>query len=155
MADAVTAALLRTLRLNAPDDSDGPKAAMAAALQRVMGGGSLDMIPQASFQAPAPTAPSTSGDNGVSTLAAVPGGLSPAEAWIIQHESSGRTNAQNPTSTAFGLGQLLLANRKKYLGADYATTDPNKQLAAFRAYVRDRYGDANRAMQFWRAKGWY
>jgi hypothetical protein len=28
--------------------------------------------------------------------------------------------------------------RLRYLGADYATTDRGAQLAAFRAYVRDR-----------------
>jgi hypothetical protein len=31
--------------------------------------------------------------------------------------------ADNPTSTACGLGQLLLGNRILYLGQDYATTD--------------------------------
>lgn len=82
-------------------------------------------------------------------------GLSPAEQFIIMKESGGRTTAKNPKSTAFGLGQLLLANRKKYLGADYNTTDYNKQLQAFRAYVRDRYGTAERAVDFWKRNRWY
>jgi len=82
-------------------------------------------------------------------------GTSAAEYWIIMRESSGDPTADNPTSTAFGLGQLLLGNRILYLGQDYATTDCGRQLWAFRAYVRDRYGTAERAKAFWQANGWY
>jgi septal ring factor EnvC (AmiA/AmiB activator) len=82
-------------------------------------------------------------------------GTSAAEYWIIMRESSGYPTADNPTSTAFGLGQLLLGNRILYLGRDYATTDCGRQLWAFRAYVRDRYGTAERARAFWQANGWY
>src|SRR5918999_261059 len=82
-------------------------------------------------------------------------GTSPAEYWIIMRESSGFPTADNPTSTAFGLGQLLLGNRILYLGQAYATTDCGRQLWAFRAYVRDRYGTAERAKAFWQANGWY
>ena len=82
-------------------------------------------------------------------------GTSAAEHWIIMHESGGDPTADNPTSTAFGLGQLLLGNRILYLGADYATIDCGKQLKAFRGYVRDRYGTAEAAKAFWQAHGWY
>jgi septal ring factor EnvC (AmiA/AmiB activator) len=82
-------------------------------------------------------------------------GTSAAERWIIMRESSGDPTADNPTSTAFGLGQLLLGNRILYLGQQYATTDCGRQLWAFRAYVRDRYGTAARAKAFWQANGWY
>jgi septal ring factor EnvC (AmiA/AmiB activator) len=82
-------------------------------------------------------------------------GTSPAEHWIIMRESSGYPTADNPASTAFGLGQLLLGNRILYLGELYATTDCGRQLWAFRAYVRDRYGTAARAKAFWQANGWY
>jgi septal ring factor EnvC (AmiA/AmiB activator) len=82
-------------------------------------------------------------------------GTSAAERWIILRESSGDPTADNPTSTAFGLGQLLLGNRILYLGQDYATTDCGRQLWAFRTYVRDRYGTAERAKAFWQANGWY
>jgi septal ring factor EnvC (AmiA/AmiB activator) len=82
-------------------------------------------------------------------------GTSATERWIILRESGGDPTADNPTSTAFGLGQLLLGNRILYLGRDYATTDCGRQLWAFRAYVRDRYGIAARAKAFWQANGWY
>jgi septal ring factor EnvC (AmiA/AmiB activator) len=82
-------------------------------------------------------------------------GTSAAEHWIIMRESGGDPTADNPTSTAFGLGQLLLGNRILYLGRHYATTDCGRQLWAFRAYVRDRYGTAAQAKAFWQANGWY
>jgi septal ring factor EnvC (AmiA/AmiB activator) len=82
-------------------------------------------------------------------------GTSAAELWIIMKESGGYPTADNPTSTAFGLGQLLLGNRILYLGADYDTIDCGKQLTAFRAYVRDRYRTAENAKAFWQANGWY
>jgi septal ring factor EnvC (AmiA/AmiB activator) len=82
-------------------------------------------------------------------------GTSAAERWIILRESSGDPTADNPASTAFGLGQLLLGNRILYLGEAYATTDCGRQLWAFRAYVRDRYGTAERAKAFWQTNGWY
>lgn len=80
------------------------------------------------------------------------------ENWIIQHESSGSVNADNPRSTAFGLGQLLYQNRVKYgrvLGVDPNTRDYNSQLAMMRLYIKDRYGTAQAAMEFWQAHGWY
>lgn len=81
--------------------------------------------------------------------------LSASEAFIIQHESGGETTAKNPHSTAFGLGQLILANRRHYLGSNANTTDPALQLQAFRGYVKDRYGNADRAAAFWRKNHWY
>ena len=81
--------------------------------------------------------------------------LSPSERYIIQHESGGSTTAKNPSSTAFGLGQLLIANRRHYLGANANTTDPSLQLQAFRGYVHDRYGTADRAAAFWKSHHWY
>jgi hypothetical protein len=87
------------------------------------------------------------------------GGLSPAEQWIIGKESGGQgVTADNPTSSAFGLGQLLLSNRQHYgrqLGFNPNTTDYGQQLAMMRAYIKDRYGTAEQAMAFWQRHGWY
>lgn len=89
---------------------------------------------------------------------ATQGGLSSAEQWIIGKESSNNVYADNPTSTAFGLGQLLIGNRQRYgreLGFDPNTTDYGQQLAMMRAYIQDRYGSAQAAMAFWQSHGWY
>jgi septal ring factor EnvC (AmiA/AmiB activator) len=82
-------------------------------------------------------------------------GTSEAEYFIIMHESGGDPTADNPRSTAFGLGQLLLDGRRHYLGDNYDTIDCGLQLQAFRGYVRDRYGTAENAKAFWVANGWY
>jgi peptidoglycan hydrolase CwlO-like protein len=83
-------------------------------------------------------------------------GTSDAEFFIIMHESHGNPTAQNPSSTAFGLGQLVLSQRIHYLGADLASTiDCGLQLKAFRGYVHDRYGTAEAAKAFWDAHHWY
>ena len=82
-------------------------------------------------------------------------GTSDAEYFILLHESGGDPTADNPRSTAFGLGQLLIDGRRHYLGANADTTDCALQLQAFRGYVRDRYGTAENARAFWVAHGWY
>jgi septal ring factor EnvC (AmiA/AmiB activator) len=82
-------------------------------------------------------------------------GTSDAEYFIIMKESGGDPTADNPRSTAFGLGQLLLDGRRHYLGDNYDTIDCGLQLQAFRGYVRDRYGTAENARAFWVSHGWY
>jgi septal ring factor EnvC (AmiA/AmiB activator) len=82
-------------------------------------------------------------------------GTSDAEYFIIMKESGGDPTADNPRSTAFGLGQLLIDGRRHYLGANADTTDCGLQLQAFRGYVRDRYGTAENARAFWVSHGWY
>ena len=82
-------------------------------------------------------------------------GTSDAEYFIIMKESRGDPTADNPNSTAFGLGQLLLDLRRRILGANYDTIDCGLQLMAFRTYVRERYGTAEAAKAFWLSHGWY
>jgi hypothetical protein len=82
-------------------------------------------------------------------------GTSQAEYNIIMKESGGDPTADNPRSTAFGLGQLLLDLRQRYLGANADTVDCGLQLKAFRTYVAERYGTAENAWAFWQAHGWY
>jgi hypothetical protein len=84
---------------------------------------------------------------------------------IIRVESGGSVFANNPTSSAFGLGQLLEANRVAYarrLGynagverGDTGTTNRDAQIAMMRAYIHDRYGTSRRAWDFWQGHHWY
>lgn len=85
-------------------------------------------------------------------------GLSAAEAWIITHESGGNPMAQNPHSSAFGIGQFLDSTWRTYaarFGYPFHDPNPQHQLQMFRAYIRDRYGTAENAQRFWQANGWY
>ena len=55
----------------------------------------------------------------------------PASArWIMQRESGGRTHAKNPHSSAFGAFQMIKANRKHYMGANWQSTDLGAQFAS-------------------------
>lgn len=121
---------------------------------------SLDPLPGPTGGSSGTTSGGSSGmtsENGQYTVGQV-SGLSEAEAWIIQHESGGNPTAQNPTSTAFGIWQGLDTTRATYaarFGYDPGTTDVNQQLTMFRAYIADRYGTPEAAMQFWQKNGWY
>lgn len=82
----------------------------------------------------------------------------PVEKQIIWVESKGWPTADNPKSTAFGCGQLLVRQRKAYAplcDTHHATVDPEDQMCMFRMYVEDRYDTPERAWAFWRKRGWY
>ncbi|HEY4056235.1 MAG TPA: hypothetical protein VGM39_06480 [Kofleriaceae bacterium] len=95
------------------------------------------------------------------------GGINAAAAWIMQHESGGRTNAgflhsqgrgdgtRGNHSSAFGAFQMIQATRRQYMGANYQSTDFNTQYRAATHYVQDRYGSWEAAQQFWQRHRWY
>lgn len=66
--------------------------------------------------------------------------------------------AKNKRSSAFGVGQLLIGNRRHYgsiLQIDPETRNKEEQIALFRAYVKDRYGSSAKAAEHSRRVGWY
>lgn len=82
----------------------------------------------------------------------------PHRDWIIQRESEGNPRAKNPNSSAFGLGQLIEANRKAYaerFGFSPDTINPQEQLQMMDAYVKERYGSYEAARKFWEQNHWY
>ena len=81
----------------------------------------------------------------------------PADArWIMMKESGGRTNAQNPTSSAFGAFQMIRANRVALMGrANANSTDLGLQYQAATKYVNQRYGGWSGARRFWERNHWY
>ncbi|HEY0194050.1 MAG TPA: hypothetical protein VGC42_23190 [Kofleriaceae bacterium] len=97
------------------------------------------------------------------------GGISmPASAqWIMQHESGGSATAGHlykqgrgdgtpgNQSSAYGAFQMTQATRRQYMGADYQSSDINKQYAAASHYVAQRYGGWDQAKSFWQAHRWY
>lgn len=72
---------------------------------------------------------------------------------LLIRESGWRPDAQNPTSSAFGLFQFLDSTRKNY-GIDRNATVEQQIDAGFR-YIRDRYGSPEAAWRFWQAHHWY
>jgi hypothetical protein len=73
--------------------------------------------------------------------------------WIVGRESGGRTDAKNPTSTAFGLGQLLDSTYGKYGGGPGSSGA--EQIHAMARYIADRYGNPTAAKAFWEQHNWY
>lgn len=75
-------------------------------------------------------------------------------AWdaLINAESGWRPTAQNPTSTAYGLGQFLNSTWGPY---GPKTSDPNLQLQYMARYIKGRYGDPIHALIEHNRKHWY
>lgn len=73
--------------------------------------------------------------------------------WLLTRESGWRPNAQNPTSTAYGLFQFLNSTWGTVGG--HKTSDPKLQLEYGLKYIRQRYGDVKGARAFWNRNHWY
>ncbi len=67
-------------------------------------------------------------------------------------ESGFRTNADNPSSSAYGIPQMLTETHG--LGAQYMK-DPKTQIAVGLNYIKGRYGDPKGAWNFWQKNNWY
>lgn len=66
---------------------------------------------------------------------------------LINNESGWNPNAQNPGSSAYGLGQFLDST---WQGVGMQkTSDPNAQVDATLKYIKNRYGDPTNALNFW------
>lgn len=76
-----------------------------------------------------------------------------ALSWIIHKESSWNPNAQNKTSTAYGLFQFLDMTRKNYNCPK--TADVEVQTHCGIKYIEKRYKDPVNAKKFHQSKGWY
>ena len=72
---------------------------------------------------------------------------------LIMLESSWNSNAQNPKSTAYGLGQLLDQTWEQ-VGVE-KSDDYRIQLIAAHKYVFERYGSWVKALEFRKANGYY
>lgn len=72
---------------------------------------------------------------------------------LVYRESSWRPDAQNPTSTAFGLFQWL---DQTWIGYGCTkTTDVDHQAECGMRYIEKRYGSPSKAMEFHDKNNWY
>ncbi|MFS3128021.1 lytic transglycosylase domain-containing protein [Nocardioides sp. Bht2] len=69
-------------------------------------------------------------------------------------ESNWRVNADNPTSSAYGIPQALPGSKMASAGADWAT-NPVTQIRWGLGYIEDRYGSPCSAWGHSQARGWY
>ncbi|CCK30442.1 secreted protein [Streptomyces davaonensis JCM 4913] len=73
---------------------------------------------------------------------------------IVEHESGWDVNATNASSGAYGLVQALPGSKMASAGSDWKT-NPATQIEWGVDYMKDRYGSACGAWNFWQANGWY
>lgn len=64
---------------------------------------------------------------------------------LWQRESGWQPDADNPSSTAFGIAQMVTET----------SADPRAQIDDGLTYIRSRYGSACGAWAFWRKNRWY
>jgi hypothetical protein len=75
---------------------------------------------------------------------------------IVNHESSWNVRAKNPSSTAFGLFQLLKGTWKQYCPEfPYGSTNAYAQALGGLRYIKARYGTPEKAWAFWQKHHWY
>jgi hypothetical protein len=72
--------------------------------------------------------------------------------WIS--ESDWEIDADNPTSSAYGIPQALTGGTHDDLPADYMT-NPVSQIRWGLGYIRDAYGTPCSAWSFKQANNWY
>jgi TP901 family phage tail tape measure protein len=74
---------------------------------------------------------------------------------LVMHESGFRSNAQNPTSTAYGLFQFLNSTWGSVGG--HKTSDPTLQTIYGLKYIQRNYGDPINAWRSWQSRSphWY
>ena len=73
---------------------------------------------------------------------------------LYMSESGWRVNADNPTSSAYGIPQALPGSKMASAGADWAT-NPETQIRWGLGYIRDSYGSPCSAWSFKASHGWY
>jgi len=73
---------------------------------------------------------------------------------LWQKESGWRWNADNPTSSAYGIPQALPGSKMAAAGADWRT-NPQTQIRWGLGYIRGRYGSPSAAWAHSQAHNWY
>jgi hypothetical protein len=73
---------------------------------------------------------------------------------LYMSESGWRVNADNPSSSAYGIPQALPGSKMASAGADWAT-NPVTQIRWGLGYIQDRYGSPCSAWSFKQANNWY
>jgi len=72
---------------------------------------------------------------------------------LVEKESGWKENAQNPKSTAFGIGQFLNSTWKS-VGCE-KTNDKYEQVSCMIDYIELRYETPQKALSFHKSNNWY
>lgn len=142
-------------------------AAIMGALSGGTGGGAMPTSSQQSTSGGATTSsgdsPAPASSNKISALQNYAKKLLKQYGWssewnsfnkLVNSESSWNVKATNPSSGAYGLAQALPASKYNSAGSDWKTNG-STQLRWMMDYIKDRYGDPNKAWSFHLKNNWY
>ena len=93
--------------------------------------------------------------NQAMTLEKVPANWKDSLSFIMAQESGGQVSVSNPTSSARGLFQLTQANYHHNPNGAASFGDAVEEAQGGIRYIRERYGSADAAAQFWQDHHWY
>lgn len=74
---------------------------------------------------------------------------------VVNGESGWSNTAQNPTSTAYGIGQNINPSTYPKAGQKAHGSNPHAQIVWTLKYIKSRYGDPINALAHERKFGWY
>lgn len=124
--------------------------------------GAVAGVSNAVARVPAPRSatatPPTSSDGALDqamTAEGVPPSWKDSLNFIMARESGGRVDARNPTHSARGLFQLTAANYHLNPHGAASFGHAVEEAQGGIRYIRERYGTADKAVQFWQSHHWY
>jgi len=85
----------------------------------------------------------------------VPDSWRPGLEFIMHKESRGQIDARNPVHSARGLFQLTRVNYHLNPNGERSFGNGVEEAQGGIRYIKQRYGDVDRAVAHWHRKGWY
>jgi len=88
-------------------------------------------------------------------LEGVPSSWKHGLSFIVAQESGGKIGIQNPRDSARGLFQLTAANYHHNPNGAGSFGNAVQEVQGGIRYIKERYGTADKAAQFWQDHHWY
>lgn len=142
-----------------PPQARTPSTAQAAS--RSVGAGTLGAVRQTSVRPAAQMRPRTAPEEAASALTqamareGVPDAWRPGLDFIMDKESRGQIDARNPIHSARGLFQLTRVNYHLNPNGEASFGNGVEEAQGGIRYIKQRYGEVDKAVAHWHRKGWY
>lgn len=155
-AQAKPAATRRRTGISFQQALDRAQQARPAATARAPGAARQVAVRQA-----APARPRTTAEEASSALSqamtreGVPDSWRQGLEFIMDKESRGQIDARNPVHSARGLFQLTRVNYHLNPNGEASFGNGVEEAQGGIRYIRQRYGDVDKAVAHWNRKGWY
>lgn len=158
-ATASTTAAMRRTRRRVPVSFKQALAGAQAA--RPAAPKSASVAPQSATRAAAVARPRTSPEQAAAALSqamtreGVPDSWRPGLEFIMHKESRGQIDARNPVHSARGLFQLTRVNYHLNPKGEASFGNGIEEAQGGIRYIKQRYGEVDKAVAHWHRKGWY